>query len=131
MTIEKFFDQIETLSGQKKYIDGPRILSYRDLANHSKKLGAFLKSANLNASDRSGIASTDHLQIASRFLSALRAHLSVLILDPNAKTTELIEILRRANLKAIFADQELVHRWNIYSTAHGLCDHIWPIVKQK
>jgi len=126
--MEARFEEIEkTGLASKKLIDGPVTLTYLELSKQSRKLAAFLKSSGLEPGDRLAIAVADDVQVGSIFLSCLRSGFSLLLIDPAAKKTEATEIIRRAEIKGIFIDQELVDEWML----QDLIPHIWPVVKQK
>ncbi len=128
MNLEAKFEQIETTGlASRKLIDGPKSLTYGDLSKQSRKLAAFLKSNGLEPGDRLAIAVADDVEVATIFLSCLRSRFAVLLIDPAAKKAEAAEIIRRAKIKGIFIDQELIDEWALQE----LIPHIWPVVKQK
>ena len=128
MNLETKFEEIQkTGLASRKLIDGPATLTYGELNKRSRKLAAFLKNSGFESGDRIAIAVTDDVEVATIFLSCLRAGVSVLLIDPAAKKTEASEIIRRAKIKGIFIDQELVDPWALQDSI----PHIWPVVKQK
>jgi len=126
--METRFEEIEKSSvGSRKLIDGAATLTYGELSKQSRKLAAFLKNSGFEFGDRLAIAVADDVEVATIFLSCLRSGFAVLLIDPAAKKTEAAEIIRRAKIKGIFIDQELVDPWALQE----LIPHIWPVVKQK
>ena len=129
MEIEKLFQQAETGNFSKKFIDGARALTFGQIANYSKKFGALMQSSGVKPGDRITVASSDDLEVASIFLSALRYQLSILILDPASKSSEINGILNKVKPHSMFVDRELIDRWALEQG--NFSKVLWPIVKQK
>ena len=92
---EKFGDNISATNMGKH-------LTYKQLDQHSKQVGAWLQQLGLNKGDRVAIMMPNCLQYTILVAGILRAGYCVVNVNPLYTPTELIHQLNDSNAKAIF-----------------------------
>ncbi len=131
MEIEACFQHIqESGLATRRMIDGLRAITYEEVINRSRRLHAFLHSHSLQTGDHVAVASLDDVEASTIILGCLRSGFPLLVLDPGAKRVEVMALISKAKIKAVFLDQELADVWNL-EDLHDSLPFIWPINKPK
>jgi len=85
-------------------------LTYGDVAECSRRLGAFLRARGVAAGARAAIVSSDDVAVVLLFLAALCAGVTAIVLDPGAPPSELGNLLRAGDASIVFMDEAIADR---------------------
>ncbi|HEX5078205.1 MAG TPA: AMP-binding protein [Geminicoccaceae bacterium] len=109
--VSSWFDDAErSIEPAKPFLVGPRSLSYGELCERTRRLGALFQELGLQRDDRVVVATEDDSAAISIFLALLRYGITAVVLDPQAAVPELESLIGAADARALLADRAVVAR---------------------
>ncbi len=110
VTIHERFRQLEG-SPKGDFIDGRWNLGRRDALDRSARLASYFESRGLVPGDTIAVGMRDDAEVMVVFLGCLRSGLVPVFIDPDATAAEVRYLLSKADVKLMFAEEEVADRW--------------------
>ncbi len=107
----EIYDRIRaTVKASKPFVAGPRILTYGEVFDRVDRLTTVFRGQGLARDDRAVIVSSDDLAVITLFMALIRNGITAVILNPDGTRDELQALTKAADVKAVFADTEIIER---------------------
>lgn len=109
--IVSLFDHLEHTSRRREFIRAEGgTLTYGTLVARMRKLTTLFQRLGLEPGSRVVVSTADDLALATIFLALLRNGLTAVILNPEARATELLRLIEAADPAALFVDPAVADR---------------------